>query len=50
MLIDLKMVDDIPTIEMAIFMTLTVVLCKGAAWLMRLFLTTLVVMWSWPGA
>ena len=37
MLIDLKMVfTDLKTIEMAIFMTLTVILCKGgAAWLMR---------------
>ena len=37
MLIDLKMVvSDARTIEMAIFMTFTVILCKGgAAWLMR---------------
>ena len=39
MLIDLRMVvSDLKTIEMAIFMTITVTLCKGgAAWLMRTF-------------
>lgn len=37
MLIDLRMVvSDLATIKMAIFMTLTVIVCKGAAaWLMR---------------